>query len=379
MNTIDRRLLNTVFNKLIPNKVIVILGARRVGKTQLLHQVMNKLTEDYLLFNGEDVAVHELFARRSVENYKQVLGKHKVLIIDEAQKIPDIGNILKLIVDNIEEIRIIVTGSSAFDVRNITGEPLTGRKFTLRMFPVAESEYREIESLSERKDKMFERLVYGNYPELLHLSNQKDKQEYLTETMSSYLLKDILVFENLRNSDKIVKLLRLIAFQLGKEVSNQELGQQLSISKNTVEKYLDLLQKVFIIHKLGGFSRNLRKEVSKNPRWYFSDNGIRNAVIGNFNPVALREDIGLLWENYIISERLKFQEYERQPSNNYFWRTYDKQEIDWIEEREGKLFAYEMKWNKEFSKIPVAWKNAYPDSEFQVISQHNYLSWLTGI
>ncbi len=376
MDSIDRKLLDRINNKLIPNKVVVILGSRRVGKTMLLNQIIKNLKEPHILFNGEDVAVHELLERRSIENYKQILGSCKLLIIDEAQKIPDVGSILKLIVDTIENIKVIITGSSAFDISNKIGEPLTGRKYSLNMYPLAEAEYFEIENPIVKKDKLFERLVYGNYPELLHISDQKDKQDYLFETINSYLLKDILIFENLRNSNKILSLLRLIAFQIGKQVSYQELGQQLSISKNTVEKYLDLLSKVFVLHKLEGFSRNLRKEVSKNPRWYFFDNGLRNAIISNFNPINMREDAGLLWENYMISERIKHQKYARINSNNFFWRTYDKQEIDWIEERDGKLFAYEFKWNKEQAKTPIAWKKAYIDSEFHVISQHNYLNWL---
>jgi uncharacterized protein len=194
--------------------------------------------------------------------------------------------------------------------------------------------------------------------------------------VSSYLLKDILVFENIKNSQKIFNLLRLIAFQIGSEVSLQELGKQLGISKNTVEKYLDLLSKVYIIHKVEGFSRNLCKEITKNSRWYFFDNGIRNAVIANFNSVASRNDIGQLWENYMISERIKYHEYTRMSSNNYFWRTYDQQEIDWVEERDGKLYGYEFKWKEDKVKTPSQWQNTYTDSSFQVINQSNFEDWV---
>jgi len=219
-------------------------------------------------------------------------------------------------------------------------------------------------------------LVYGNYPELINLPERNQKLNYLQEIVNSYLLKDILAFENIRNSSKILNLLRLVAFQIGSEVSFQELGNKLSLSKNTVEKYLDLLSKVYILHKLEGFSRNLRKEISKNTKWYFYDNGIRNILINNMNPIELRNDIGILWENYIISERIKYQNYNQILSKNYFWRTYDQQEIDWIEERGGNLFAYEMKWKPQKTKIPAGWSKTYPESKFKIITSENYLDWI---
>ena len=247
---------------------------------------------------------------------------------------------------------------------------------TLNLYAFSEREYNLTEDRISKFDKVRERLIFGNYPELLQLPDRKDKIDYLNELVSSYLLKDILAYENIRNSQKIFNLLRLIAFQIGGEASMQELGKQLSISKNTVEKYLDLLSKVFIIHKVEGFSRNLRKEITKNSRWYFLDNGIRNAVIANFNPIESRNDIGQLWENYMISERLKYQEYKRLSSNNYFWRTYEQQEIDWVEERDGSLFGYEFKWKETKIKIPSQWKNAYPNSKFEVINMTNFETWL---
>ena len=221
------------------------------------------------------------------------------------------------------------------------------------------------------------RLIYGSYPELAHINSDEEKARYLQELINSYLLKDILMYENVRNSSKIYSLLRLIAFQVGNEVSFHELGQQLSISKNTVERYLDLLSKAFILHKISGYNKNLRKEISKNSKWYFYDNGIRNTLIANLNPLSTRNDIGTLWENYIISERLKYQKYTSMLVHNYFWRTYDRQEIDWIEDRGGKLYAYEMKWNPRKTKIPKAWGKAYPDSEYKTIHQDNYLDWIS--
>ncbi len=366
-----------ILEYLLPNKVLVLLGPRRVGKTVLINQILEEITEPYLLLNGEDLSTRELFSRRSVENFRQLLDGKLFLIIDEAQKIVDIGNSLKLMVDEIRDIRILVTGSSAFDVENYTGEPLTGRKYTFNLYALAEQEYDQIHPILIRKDKLRERLVFGNYPELLQLETKAKKNRYLNDLVTSYLLKDILAFENIKNSDKIISLLRLLAFQVGKMVSTSELGSQLGMSGNTVIKYLDLLSKVFIIHRIGGFSRNLRKEIAKSNKWYFYDNGIRNILIANLNQIELRNDIGELWENYIISERIKYQQYTGMLVNNYFWRTYDRQEIDWIEDRGGKLYGYEFKWNpKKKVRIPKGWESNYPNAEFEVINSENYKNWI---
>ena len=371
-----RELSNLILNNLQPNKVVILYGAGRVGKTMLVKEILANVNEPILRLNGDDINVHDKLSIRSIENYKQILGTYKLLYIDEAQKIPEIGLKLKLMIDEIEGLRIIISGSSSFDIHKNDGEPLTGRKYTFTLYTLSENEYTQIEKNINKMDKVRERLVFGNYPELLHLPDRQDKVDYLNELISSYLLKDILVYEHIKNSQKIFNLLRLIAFQIGGEVSLQELGIQLGISKNTVEKYLDLLSKVFILHKVEGFSRNLRKEITKNSRWYFLDNGIRNAVIANFNPLHARNDIGALWENYMISERLKYQEYRRISSNNYFWRTYEQQGIDWVEERDGSLFGYEFKWKEEKVKIPTQWKSAYPDASFELININNFSEWL---
>ncbi|PWE00333.1 ATP-binding protein [Marinilabilia rubra] len=376
MRYLVRELSETIFKKLQSNKVVIVFGARRVGKTVLVKEILKQVNEPALILNGEDINVHDKLAIRSVENYKQILGSYKLLYIDEAQKIPEIGLKLKLMVDEIEGLKVIISGSSAFDIYKDAGEPLTGRKYSFNLFALSENEYSQIENSITKVDKVRERLVFGNYPELLQLPDRNDKIDYLNEMVSSYLLKDILVYENIKNSQKIFNLLRLIAFQIGGEVSLQELGNQLGISKNTVEKYLDLLSKVLILHKVVGFSRNLRKEITKNSRWYFLDNGIRNAVIANFNPIESRNDIGALWENYMIAERLKYQENQRLMSNNYFWRTYEQQEVDWVEEREGSLFGYEFKWTDSKVKIPTQWKRAYPNASFEVINKDNFNEWL---
>ena len=363
---------------LMPNKVVLLLGARRTGKTWFLKKLLPKLGMPYLSLNGEDASVQQLLQNRTVANYKNIIGENKLLVIDEAHRIPEIGWVLKLMVDEIEGLHIVATGSSVFDLRNGTGEPLTGRKKDIFLYPFSQQEYSPYENLIETRSRLQERLIYGNYPELLHLTSLEDKANYLRDMVSSYLLKDILEFEGVRNSNKVSELLRLIAFQPGKEVSLYELSRNLGISKNTVDRYLDLLQKVFVIQRVNGFSRNLRKEVTRHARYYFLDNGIRNALINNFNPLTMRSDLGELWENYVIMERIKFQSYTNLHSLNYFWRTYQQQEIDWIEDRGGKLYAFECKWKEDRKvKVPSAWAQAYPESEFQVITPSNYFEWIT--
>ena len=373
---IVRKAQYLIKNKIKPGKVVVLHGARRVGKTFLIKEYLKTVGEKYILWNGEDFAVHELLSRRSVQNYKNILGSTKLLVIDEAHRIPDIGQVLKLIVDSFENLKIIVTGSSAFDIANLAGEPLTGRKYEIMLYPVSENEFLQFEKPEERHDNLLQRLVYGNMPEVINIDDSEDKAAYLRELVNSYLLKDILAFENIKNSSRLIDLLKLIAYQTGNEVSIEEIGRQIGMSKNTVEKYLDLLSKVFVVYRLNGFSRNLRKEVVKNSKWYFYDNGIRNAIVANFNHINLRDDRGMLWENYMMSERIKFQSYSGVVCNRYFWRTYDKQEIDLIEEREGKLFAYEVKWKNAKIKSPAAWQKAYPASTFNVITTENYSDWL---
>lgn len=369
---IKRLALNLIKKKISPGKVIVLTGARRVGKTFLISEYLSTINEKFILLNGEDFAVHDLLKRRSVQHYKNILGGTRFLIIDEVQKIPDVGNILKLIVDNFQELKILVSGSSSFDISNETGEPLTGRKKEITLFPISESELKPLEQPQEKFDNLCLRLTFGNMPEIFSLNSVNDKAEYLREIVNSYLLKDILAYESLKNSDKLFALLKLIALQIGKEVSLQELGKQLAMSKNTIERYLDILSKVFIIYKLTGFSRNLRKEIVKSSKWYFYDNGIRNAILANFNLINNRDDIGMLWENYMMSERLKYNHYNEIIYNKYFWRTYDKQEIDLIEEKGGKLYAYEFKWKPGKIKIPAAWKSSYPNARYHQINNENY-------
>ena len=378
-NYLKRALFQDFGKKILPNKVLILLGARRVGKTELIKNYLQTIpTGSYLQLNGEDINDANLLKERSVANYKRLLHNIDLLVIDEAQTVADIGLILKLIVDSVEGIKIIATGSSIFDLNNNLGEPLVGRKNTLYLFTLAQMEYSRYENYKQTTEKLEERLLFGSYPELLQYPDWEEKKEYLYEIINSYLLKDILVFEGIKHADKIYDLLRLIAYQLGKEVSLQELANQLQMSKNTVANYLDLLSKVFIIFKVEGFSRNLRKEIVKSSRWYFYDNGIRNGIINNFNRLDSRTDVGDLWENYLAVERVKKQNYLKTKTNNYFWRTYDQQELDWLEEKGEELAGFEFKWNEtKKAKIPAAFAKAYPDATFEVINRSNYLDFIT--
>lgn len=379
MESYFKRAVFDNFNKkVLPNKVLILLGARRVGKTELIKNYLKTVpAETYLQLNGEDINDANLLQERSVANYKRLLSNIDLLVIDEAQTIPEIGLILKLIVDSIEGIKIIATGSSVFDLNNSLGEPLVGRKNTMYLFPLAQMEFSTQENYKQTTENLEERMLFGGYPELVHYEDWEEKKEYLYEIINSYLLKDILVFEGIKQADKIYNLLRLIAYQVGKEVSLQELGNQLQMSKNTVDTYLDLLSKVFIVFKVEGFSRNLRKEIVKSSRWYFYDNGIRNGLINNFNRLENRTDVGDLWENYLAVERIKKQNYQKITTNNYFWRTYDQQELDWLEEKGNELAGFEFKWNEnKKSKIPTAFGKAYPDATFEVINKQNYLDFI---
>ena len=375
------RSIQSIFEKnLRPNKVLMLIGPRRVGKTTFIRNYLKAFkAEEILKLNGEDVLDAALIQERSVANYSRLLEGKKLLVIDEAQHIPNIGMILKLIVDTIEGIRVIASGSSAFDLHQQAGEPLVGRMSTLNLFPLGQLEYSKVEDFKTTQENREERLIFGGYPELSQYSEWKDKEAYLYQLMNDYLLKDILKVDGVRNSHKLYSLLRLIAFQIGKEVSLEELGRQLGMSKNTVERYLDMLSKVFVVYRINGFNRNLRKEIVKNNRWYFYDNGVRNALIQNFNKLDLRADVGELWENYLAAERIKFQNYTQLHCTNYFWRTYDQQELDWVETEGDTIRSYEFKYNLNKSpKAPIGWKNAYPEASFEVIHSGNYLEWIGG-
>lgn len=369
--------LGNVKKLLSPNKVVVLYGPRRSGKTTLIKKLLEGQKRKFLLVNGDDIAVQKYLSSQSLTKLKSFVGRNRLLVIDEAQKIKHIGLNLKLIVDNIKGIMVVATGSSSFDLAQHVGEPLTGRKATLRLLPLSQAEIAQIEEPFATEENLQSRLLYGSYPEVVVEDDNQSRERYLKDIVSSYLYKDILELEGLRHSDKLSRLLQLLAFQIGKEVSFSELGLQLGMSKNTVEKYLDLLEKSFVLFKLIAFSRNLRKEISKSPRYYFYDNGIRNALINNFNPLELRDDVGPLWENYIVIERIKRQDYSLRTVNNYFWRTYDQKEIDYVEEARGELCGYEIKWRSKKAKAPKDWIKTYKKAKYQLITRDNYLEFIT--
>lgn len=357
-------------------KVFVLYGPRRVGKTELIKKMLAGFSGKIYSGSGDNQEVRELLSAQKLNQLQSAFGSYQMIFIDEAQRIPEAGYGLKLLIDNFPEMIILVTGSSSFDLSNKIGDPLTGRNIVRNLFPVSVLELYEQFGGMYVLQKLEELMIYGAYPEILNASSTDEKKEYLMSVRDSYLLKDILELENIRNPSKLNDLLKLLAFQIGQEVSLNELSNGLGIARQSVERYLDLLEKTFIIKKVGGFSRNLRKEIVKTSRYYFWDNGIRNAIINNFNLPLQRNDVGMLWENFLFMERLKTKSYRRIFSNDYFWRTYDKQEVDLVEDRDGKLYAYEFKWGPRKTKTPKAWADAYPNSEFQVISKENFLEFL---
>lgn len=378
MDQIQRALLPQIEQRMKPQKVMMIFGPRRVGKTYLLKQIVQRFDGKSLVLNGEDADSVAMLEPVSIANYRHVLESVDLLAIDEAQHVPDIGKKLKLIVDEIPGIRVIASGSSSFDLKNQAGEPLVGRGTQFILLPFSQREIATVESPIECKRNLEARLLYGSYPEVVASESFAEKREYLGDIVESYLLKDILAVDGVKNSAKMRDLLRLVAYQMGNELSYEEIGKQLGISKNTVERYLDLLQKVFVLYRLGGYSKNLRKEVVKSSKWYFLDNGVRNAVIRNFEPYQLRSDDerGALWENYIITERMKRNQNERLGLEYYFWRTYDKQEIDLIETGSGVMNAFEMKSGKKTPSAPRAFANAYPQAQFAAVNINNFMDYI---
>ena len=359
-----------------PEKVVVLCGPRRVGKTTLLNQVKEeyKDAEKILFVTGEDVTTHEPLSSRRLDALKNFVGQATLLIIDKAQLIPDIGTNLKILVDTQPKLKIIASGSSSFDLARKIGEPLVGRKWTVRIFPLAVSELVDFTNWFAVTDSLETLLVYGSYPEVMKAGGLGNKKEILWELVDSYLYKDVMSVENLRKPKIIRNLLELLAYRIGQEVSLTELGNALQTDRETVARYLYVLEEAFVIVNIRGYSRNLRKEITKSSRYYFYDNGVRNALIGNFNSWQKRNDIGSLWKNWLVMERLKKQAYTPLYADNYFWRTYDQKEIDWLEEREGKLFGYEFSWQPKSVKKSTQreFLRAYPESELSVVHRENY-------
>ena len=353
-----------ISDQLVPGKVLVIYGPRRCGKTTLLTKLMQDTSKKFVFYRGDDLSVQQDFSVASEQKLKEKVGKSEILIIDEAQMIPNIGASLKLLVDSMPELRVVVTGSSAFELAGQIGEPLTGRKITKYLLPLSVSELTIDQNAPEHfvNTNLENYLIYGMYPDTITAKADDEKVDFLSELVDSYLLKDILAFQDVKGSRILFQLLNLLAYQIGGEVSLTELGSQLGIDKKTVDRYLDLLEKSYIIYRLGGYSRNLRSEITKKPKYYFYDNGVRNALIGNFNKLEIRNDIGQLWENFAMTERLKKIKYFGPRTNSYFWRTWAGQEVDLVEERDGKLHGFEMKWKyNDRNHAPKAWLETYPD------------------
>lgn len=362
-----------------PNKVLVIYGPRRVGKTTLLRTFLDSTSLKWKIDSGDNVRTQQLL---SSQDFGQILGYvegYDLLAIDEAQGIPNIGMALKIIVDQVPGIRVIATGSSSFELAGQVGEPLTGRKRTLVLYPISQGELLSVHNRYELRQQLDSYLIFGSYPEVIEASTPRAKADVIAEIANSYLLKDVLALDRVRSSHTLVNLLKSLAFQVGGEVSVSELANQVRADSKTVQRYLDLLEKTFVILRVGGFSRNLREEITRKAKYYFYDVGVRNALIAQFNPLDQRNDVGQLWENFVVVERTKFRAYHAIYANTYFWRTYDQQEIDLVEERDGRLFAYECKWStRKPAYPPKSWTSAYPDAAFAVITPEAYQDFVLG-
>lgn len=351
-------------------KIVILLGARQVGKTTLLKSLFD--SDSILWLNGDELDVQNLFETLSAQRFKVYLGTKKIVVIDEAQRISNIGLRLKVLADSLPDLQIFATGSSSFDFANNVNEPLTGRKRELHLFPLSFEELVNHSDLLTEKRMIPHRLVFGSYPEVV--TSQGNEIEVLKELSQSYLYKDILTFEKIRRSDRLVKLLQALAWQIGSQVSYNELAQTCSMDAKTVEHYINILEQAFIVFRLGTFSRNLRNELKNSRKVYFYDNGIRNAIIANFSPIENRNDAGALWENYVISERIKKLSYDGSFTNSWFWRTKEQQEVDYIEEKDGNFCAYDFKWSDISAKkarLPLTFSRSYPEASFSVISPQN--------
>lgn len=375
MTHIPRTIFQPIKSKILTSdKIVVIYGPRQVGKTTLARRILQDIPLKKLAINADQQQYVDVLSSRDLERMKLLVEGYELLFIDEAQRIPDVGINLKILHDSLPHLRIVATGSSSFDLANQVKEPLTGRTWTYTLYPIALGELTDRYNPFELQQKLSEYLVYGTYPEVFSLANRKEKISYLNELCSAYLYKDILEITSIRYASKINDLLRLLAFQIGSEVSLSELGASLSMSKETVISYLDLLEQSFIIFRLSGFSRNLRKEVTKMDKIYFYDLGIRNTIINQLNSVEQRNDVGALWENMMIVERKKQLSYQAVYAGTYFWRTYTGAELDYIEERDGQLHGYEFKYGSRKPKAPQSWLDTYANASYSYVNQDNFHS-----
>lgn len=370
MNMVKRSIEGLIQKYLFKNKAIIIYGARQVGKTTLVESLVKKHTQKTLFLNGDDSDIRDILSEASVTKLKPIIGKHKIIVLDEAQRIPETGLVLKIIHDNFKDVQLIATGSSAFELANKIKEPLTGRKFEFYLHPLSFGEMVNYHNFLTEKRLLEHRMIYGYYPDIaLNSGNEKKLLKSLT---SSYLYKDLLILDQIQKPALLEKILKALALQIGSEVSYNELAGLIGSDKGTIEKYIDLLEKAYIIFRLNGLNRNVRNEIKKGKKIYFYDNGMRNAILGNFLPLTSRIDTGALWENFMISERIKFNTDRDIDFQSYFWRTTQQQEIDYIEEKENKLIAFEFKWNpNKKGYLSKTFSKAYPGSLFNVISPEN--------
>ena len=372
---ISRVLIQNIKQKLTDRKAIILLGPRQVGKTTLLRSIQKEMDVPTTWWNGDEPDIRTILTSASSTQLRNLIGNAKLLVIDEAQRVENIGLVLKLIVDNIPEVKVIATGSSSFDLANKINEPLTGRKWEFFLYPISVKELVDHTSYLEEQRVLDQRLIYGFYPDVIN--NPGNQQEILLELTNSYLYKDILTLENIQKPAQLERLVQALAFQVGNQISINELSQTTGLDNHTVERYIQLLEKAYVIFQLSPFSRNLRNEIKKSRKIYFYDNGVRNAVIKQFNPIELRQDKGALWENFLMAERRKKLEYSRLHMNKYFWRNHAQQEIDYLEEADGEIHAYEFKWNpKAKARFSKSFTNEYLPSTTKVIHKDNYLEFV---
>jgi len=371
---IERSIQKLIEKRMGDKKAIVLYGPRQVGKTTLL-RAMFANSADIVWWNGDEPDIRNLLDQVTSSFLKAMIGKAKTIVIDEAQRIKNIGITIKLIIDNIPDVKVIASGSSSFELANKINEPLTGRKWDFMMFPFSHHEMAEHHGMIEERRLLERRLIYGYYPDVVN--NGGDEAAILNSIANSYLYKDILIWEQIKKPQNLEKLVQALAFQVGSEVSYNELGRLCSLDNETVERYIEMLEKAFVVFRLGSLSRNLRSELKKSRKIYFFDNGMRNAVINQFSPIGLRNDNGALWENFLMSERMKRNAYSGLFANTYFWRTKEQQEIDYIEEYNGKMYAFEFKWGEaNRKKFPHTFINAYPEVDTKIINRENYEDFL---
>ncbi len=374
---IQRFLQAQLKNALTPGKVLVLYGPRQVGKTTLVNELLAHVTVPHRYISADELVYREALASQNRRTLGELLGDNLLLVIDEAQRVPNIGLNLKILVDNFPQATVVATGSASFDLANKVSEPLTGRKRTLELYPVSYGEIAQTWGEFEARVQLERWLIWGGYPAVVTTESAAVRESLLGELVGSYLYRDILELDGVRRSAKIVDLLRLLAFQIGQEVSLAELASGLGLNHQTVARYLDLLEKAFVIFRVSGFARNLRKEITKNARYYFYDNGVRNSLIQNFNLLAVRNDVGQLWENYLMIERRKANHYAGRAVNTYFWRTYDQKELDCVEERGGALYGYELKWQGQVRKATLReFIEAYPGAQVSTITRESFRDFL---